>query len=135
MCSVIGCEKTVLAKTLCQYHYHKNYRNNNKEYFYKKKNDWANKNKMASRAWRLKNNYGITLEEYDNMLVEQNGVCAICFKENNGRLLVVDHNHITGNVRGLLCDACNSGIGTLKTDEGIQLLINAIEYINKRDAR
>src|SRR4030042_4253907 len=51
----------------------------------------------------LKNKYGMTLEEYDKILEQQNGVCKICGKINlNGKRLAVDHNHKTGKIRGLL---------------------------------
>jgi hypothetical protein len=59
--------------------------------------------------------YGITAEEYDKMFTEQKGECAIC----RDILTVphVDHNHITGEVRGLLCPPCNKGIGHLGDSE------------------
>jgi hypothetical protein len=61
------------------------------------------------RAYRLRSNYGISLEEYDAMLARQGGVCAICKKPPaKGKRLVVDHCHLTGMVRGLLCGKCNS---------------------------
>lgn len=61
--------------------------------------------------------YGITPERYDEMLAEQGGGCAICGGTNeSGRALAVDHNHITGVVRGLLCDRHNVGIGMFRDD-------------------
>ena len=65
------------------------------------------------------------------MLDSQNGVCAVCktkpdFKTWKKRLSI-DHCHVTGRVRGLLCDPCNSGIGMLKDDPSI--LENAIKYL------
>lgn len=66
----------------------------------------------------LKNRYGMTLEEYRKMYEKQNGKCLICEKEGK---LDVDHNHSTGEIRGLLCNACNRGIGFLK-DSPINLL-------------
>lgn len=65
----------------------------------------------------LKPRYGITIEEYDTMLAAQAGVCAIC-KQNppNGRILklAVDHDHATGEVRGLLCQRCNMALHFLE---------------------
>jgi hypothetical protein len=56
--------------------------------------------------------YGITLIEYDQMLKEQFGVCAMYGRaDSSGRRLCVDHDHQTGEVRGLLCMRCNSGLG------------------------
>lgn len=61
------------------------------------------------RAW-----YGITETQYNEMLLQQNGVCAICGNINgSGRRLCVDHDHATKKVRGLLCDSCNRGLGYL----------------------
>ena len=78
---------------------------------------------------RLK--YGVTKEKYQEMLDSQNGVCAVCktkpdFKTWKKRLSI-DHCHVTGRVRGLLCDPCNRGIGMLKDDPSI--LENAIKYL------
>lgn len=78
----------------------------------------------VQRASELRKRYGISLEYYDYLWVQQGGVCAICLKKetktktrgNGIRDLCVDHDHVTGRVRGLLCDACNVGIGKLKDD-------------------
>jgi hypothetical protein len=70
----------------------------------------------------------MTVEEYDILLESQNFVCAICGGVNpNNKRLCVDHNHETGQVRGLLCDCCNRGIGQLK--DSIRLVSNALEYL------
>lgn len=87
-------------------------------------------------GWLLKK-YNITLKDYNSLLKEQNFKCACCFKTSNeitnsrcnDGLFFVDHCHTTGNVRGLLCASCNSGIGFLKDD--INILNNAINYLNK----
>src|SRR5262245_57445902 len=60
--------------------------------------------------------YGITLAEYDALLEKQGGVCAICRKHSKRRLCV-DHCHRTGMIRGLLCDSCNLGLGSLQDDQ------------------
>lgn len=67
------------------------------------------------RDKQLQKTYGITLGQYNKMLADQSGVCAIC----NGicqakKCLSVDHDHITGVIRGLLCHACNVGLGKFK---------------------
>jgi hypothetical protein len=64
----------------------------------------------ARRAHVLKHKYGISLLEYELRLALQNGACAICEKKPK-RLLCVDHCHVTGKVRGLLCSKCNSALG------------------------
>ena len=64
------------------------------------------------RAATLKYRYGITLEEWDRLVEEQHGACLICnFRPESPRQLHVDHNHQTGEVRGLLCNNCNVGLG------------------------
>lgn len=90
---------------------------------------WYRKNQDITRNSRLKYVYGITLSEYENMLKAQNGVCAICFHvSDDGKNLCVDHNHDTGEVRGLLCSKCNTAIGLLK--ENTDYLLSAIKYLN-----
>ena len=94
---------------------------------------------LAARKSALKRQYGITIEEYDDILLNQNGVCAICRLPESQRSnprgaidsLRVDHNHTTGRIRGLLCSKCNFGLGHLNDD--IRLLERAIEYLNKND--
>ena len=89
------------------------------------------------RKYHFKYRYGITEQQYEDMLREQNGVCAICHRTNNEiiketgepRNLHVDHNHATGKIRGLLCGGCNKSIGQL--GESIDLLMRAIEYLKK----
>ena len=65
---------------------------------------------------QFRRKYGITIEQYQEMFVKQNGNCAICFTHQLElkQKLAVDHCHITGLVRGLLCDACNRTIGHAK---------------------
>lgn len=75
--------------------------------------------------------YGITLDDYNTLFINQNGCCAICNKHQSelDETLNVDHCHKTSKVRGLLCGACNRGIGKLKED--INILNNAIKYLQK----
>ena len=74
--------------------------------------------------------YGLTLEQYDAMFIEQKGVCAICgYPETNPKKtnMCIDHDHNTGKVRSLLCDRCNRGIGVF--GDNIQLLEKSILYL------
>jgi hypothetical protein len=74
--------------------------------------------------WR----YGLSKEQYDDMVIKQNGACAICSIVKNKRLSV-DHCHETGRVRGLLCIQCNMAIGLLR--DNTKFLSQAIEYLSK----
>jgi hypothetical protein len=74
--------------------------------------------------------YGISFDDYQRMLIEQNGVCKICRKpEKKGKSLSVDHNHKTGKVRGLLCSRHNTGLGCFEDDAA--LLRSAADYLEK----
>lgn len=78
-----------------------------------------------------KRNYNITNEEYNFLFAAQEGKCKICETHQSDlkKKLSVDHCHETGHVRGLLCQACNSGIGFLK--DSAEILEKAINYIRK----
>lgn len=89
------------------------------------------------RQYHLRSNYDISLEQYEEMLSAQNGVCAICkqpessLRRGTFKSLDVDHNHATGAVRGLLCSACNASLGLLREDPiRIQALLDYIEHHN-----
>lgn len=95
------------------------------------------KNPNIFKNTQLKTRYGITLDQYNEMLKNQNGFCAICNKKetkidirtNKIRALCVDHEHISGKIRGLLCQDCNFAIGKLK--DNISLVENTLNYLKK----
>ena len=87
---------------------------------------YKNQNKEKLFAYHLKRTYKLSDSEYREMLLTQQNVCKICLK-NYGKKLVVDHDHITGQVRGLLCKQCNTGLGMFKED--ILSLENSIKYL------
>lgn len=93
----------------------------------------SNPNKrIMNRITDLKRKYGLTVEEYDEMLKKQNGGCAICGGKNkNNWNLAVDHNHKTGKNRELLCASCNIVLGV--SYDNIQILEKAINYIKKHN--
>lgn len=91
------------------------------------------KDDALSNAYLMRQ-YQITLEDYRDMYEEQNGLCKICGEDGTRRAsatqstpLVIDHSHVTGDVRGLLCHTCNSALGQFNDDIGI--LNKAIEYL------
>lgn len=89
------------------------------------KAQWKKENPEAHKAYLLRRVYGISLEQYRDMFNRQEGVCAICKKpeqtvdKRTGFLydLAVDHCHVTGRVRGLLCQFCNRGLGNFRDNE------------------
>jgi hypothetical protein len=90
--------------------------------------DWYQRNKerlltdprriRAQRAHHLRKTYGITIEEYEVMLEAQGGTCVCGVTEPGGRYknFLVDHDHETGEIRGLLCYTCNSAVGLVQDD-------------------
>lgn len=82
---------------------------------------WAkanvDKNRVHRRVGVLRRTYGLTKEQFADLLAAQAGRCALCKREEHGRSTVaaghwmVDHNHETGEVRGLLCNSCNIAVG------------------------
>lgn len=96
-----------------------------------KRKTFGTRSGVGLRVYRLKHQYNLSLDNYNEMLKTQNGVCAICKGNDNGPwgTLSVDHCHSTGNVRGLLCAKCNKGLGQFNDDT--KLFNLAIEYIEK----
>jgi len=92
--------------------------------------DNKEKIKTYGRAYRLRTSYGLTPQEYDTKLYNQNGLCAIC--NCPGFPLTVDHNHKTGVVRGLLCNHCNMALGQVRED--CTILKAAIIYLEKHES-
>jgi N12 class adenine-specific DNA methylase len=90
--------------------------------------EWAKarpKQEERRRKERLKAKYGLTLQDYEAMRERQEGRCLICQKLSD--LLVVDHCHETGRVRGLLCRSCNLALGYLEDDP--RRAIRAARYV------
>jgi hypothetical protein len=77
----------------------------------------------------LRAKYGITLQDYDDMLALQNNGCKVCMLPPTTQRLHVDHCHTTGKVRGLLCQACNVSIGKMR--ESPELLRALATYIEE----
>jgi hypothetical protein len=110
--------------------------------------EWADKLKKRVVAFQKENpdsirnthlkRYGISLKKYEEMLVVQGGVCAICKGPPTGRgaasgVYYVDHDHVTGEVRELLCHGCNALLGYAKDDA--EVMSRAAAYILKHGNR
>lgn len=99
----------------CYKKYNKKWQKENKERYYKISKEWRKNNPEKIKNNALKFYYGITLEDYNQLLKEQNYVCKICGEiDKNGNDLSVDHNHKTGKIRGLLCMKCNISLGIIE---------------------
>lgn len=99
------------------------------------------KDDMQRRNARLKNYYGITLDDYNTLLAEQNEVCRICglperildHRTKKPKYLSVDHDHITGQIRGLLCGNCNKNIGVIENKDFMKKAISYLKYYKNKE--
>jgi formylmethanofuran dehydrogenase subunit E len=119
----------------------KEYRKNNKDILSKRGKKNYQKTKEDKQKYyeskrdviRNKNifrNYGITIEQKTQMIIDQNNCCAICGEQlSNSRFTHIDHDHKTNKVRGILCANCNSGIGMFK--DNVNKLKRAIVYLER----
>ena len=107
----------------------KHYRINNSERENINSKKWRldnpDKVKISKRRDHLKRKYGMSLEEFEDLSKKQNRKCKICGRYMNK--IDIDHNHKTGEIRGLLCNSCNRGIGHFK--ENTLSLIKTIKYL------
>lgn len=112
--------------------YHASHKNDPKYRERMSKKQKRNRNPEKRRAYDLKIDYGMTVDEYEVMRIVQNYRCAICGKneeaERYGKLHI-DHDHETGKVRGLLCTACNHGLG--RFEDSPERLEIAADYLRR----
>ena len=90
--------------------------------------------RASQRNSKLKKSYGIDGSKYDALLIAQGGVCAICKKKDKsdrGEHLSVDHDHLNGRVRGLLCSSCNKLLGNSK--DNTETLRQALKYLEQNN--
>jgi hypothetical protein len=92
-------------------------------------------NKYSGRKSQLKNLYGLSMDKYEGLLEKQENKCAVCGIDF--QLLTrnphIDHNHNTGEIRGILCSNCNTALGLLKDD--VVRVQKLMEYIVKFQER
>ena len=131
------CTKCDQTKELSEFYKNKNYKDGHKneckdctaEYNRQRYQTAEVKDAMRDSAFKIK--YGISLQDYNLMYEQQNGSCKICGStdpQRGNKHFMVDHDHTTGKVRGLLCAPCNMGLGLL--GDNISTLQNAINYLN-----
>jgi hypothetical protein len=108
------------------------WRAKNKDKTAKYDREWAQKHPekiLAKSRRRNLRKFGLVPEQYEAMLQNQGGVCAICGMNRDARRLAVDHDHATNKVRGILCHFCNTALG--KFLDSVEILKKAIEYLEK----
>ena len=113
------------------------YQRNREKELARKKRDYAENRfnlQEKKKDYNLRRDFGIGLDEFKKMLADQNYKCKICGKElkiidgeKNKDIAVVDHDHVTGKIRGILCHGCNLVLGN--AGDNPQLLLNAAEYL------
>jgi hypothetical protein len=86
--------------------------------------------KARCRRYKLRIRYGITVDEYDLMFSKQEGRCAICRRHQKefAKPLAVDHNHLTGKIRKLLCYRCNNCLGMV--NDSVSMLYDMADYLD-----
>jgi len=129
---IMKCKKCMVNLSLDKYYFNKNGKDKRQNVCKKCMNIY---NYKIDKNHKLKKAYGITLNDYNKLLVNQKNRCSICGINNNGkyrnknRAFAVDHCHNTNKIRGLLCSDCNIAIGLLK--DNVKYLQSAINYLNK----
>src|SRR6478752_9570861 len=106
----------------------KRWQQENKEHLHEYRREYRQRRKVEERDAYLRRTFGITQGDYEGLLARQGGGCAICGKQPGKISLHVDHDHATGEVRGLLCVGCNNSLGQFHDDP--RLLLRAIEYVD-----
>lgn len=102
--------------------------------YYVKMGGKSPEKRLRDRIAVYQQKYGITLEEYEELLAKQYGKCAICAGHSiAGRKLSVDHDHTTGKVRGLLCVNCNAALGQFR--ESREVLLKAYKYLEAHESK
>lgn len=95
--------------------YQREWRAKNPGYAARKSREYYTRNPQVIRQQNLRRNYGLSVEQYEEMFAQQEGRCASC-KLSSDERLYVDHDHGTNAVRALLCRGCNTALGHLRED-------------------
>ena len=110
----------------------------NKEHIAERMKKWNEDNKEHVRSYFIQKKYGLSTEEYKNIIENNKGLCPICKSVlvfgvgvRDPKAATIDHNHETGKVRDVLCSNCNMGIGKFK--ENIITIQAALDYLKKHN--
>ncbi len=111
------------------------WRSDNRDNVLETLRNWQAKHRREVRGFWLKQQYGITLADYDQMLHAQSSVCALCggTETRNGSKgnLVVDHDHVTGRVRGLLCSKCNLKLAAVEDSRWLEQALSYAQRVGR----
>lgn len=140
-CTVGECDRRHYARGMCKPHYDAGRTEQRATYWAEyysrpevrerlraKGRERRRRPEVKERRKRVRNarRYGLTIDEYDALFEAQGGLCAICGEPDvTGRRVAVDHDHVTGRVRGLLCGRCNMFVGLIERG----LLDAALSYL------
>jgi len=91
--------------------------------------DWMKSNRSKIRAYQMQKDYGLSIEQFDALLTSQSGKCAICKRLFINLRNEIDHDHVTGLVRGILCQKCNTLLGM--SNDSPEILLNAVSYLRR----
>jgi len=120
------CSRCSMVLPMTEFHVRSKTKANNIRYSSYCKDCTSTTSKLNAQKTTCKK-YGLTVTQYESMLAEQGGGCAICGTKPDGKRLAIDHCHKTGEVRGLLCSPCNVGLGHFRDDT--DLLYKAVKYL------
>ena len=140
LCKFEGCDRKSRSAGFCGAHYWQRWSGKELTTLRPKiANGKATKfeRREQSRRWNRKLNYNVTENEFLTMLVLQDSKCAICSQDfpikeqrvNRVASVSIDHDHVTGKVRGILCFHCNTGLGHFKDNQ--ENLAKAILYLER----
>ena len=108
----------------------RNYRRKNKERIQKHRSTYLKKNRHKLRQYNV-HKYVITMQDLEHMFLTQFGKCAICnISFVDRKTMHIDHDHTTRQIRGLLCEDCNRGLGSFK--DNVVFLKSAIQYLSPK---
>lgn len=146
ICAKEGCDKLFHSRKLCQTHYRtalRLTRNGGRKVpgpapdptKVRSRHNATNPQRLRDsemyRKMNLKQNYNMTVEDYEAMLAAQSSLCLICSMDFTKDIKTphIDHDHVTGQIRGILCHYCNLGLGQFK--DNTETLKNAVTYLEK----
>lgn len=82
------------------------------------------------KKWRLKSQYGLSIDSFDSMIIGQGNKCAACGRDFGTRGPIIDHDHKSGKVRGIVCHGCNVALGFFRDDK--EVVLKLAEYLDRQ---